>query len=259
MKTLPMTSGFSFERFKQVLYRTLVLNKKQLILGSVGAMVGLFVFWCLMMIFDSDAVVLEKTVIMLSTGTALYQIVGYIFTASIFNELHKNETASRFLTLPATTAEKLSAAWGVTYLLYTIGAIAILTLALFLSNISGQLFYNSDPLNMATLAQIYLNITLLFYLVFNSVFLLGAVYFRGNNFLKTVFTFFLFLIGFVVLSTIVAYLLGATNFNLYFSNQFNITSDGDFNRFLTTLLYTLPLTALFLAFSYFRLKNRQVV
>ncbi len=258
MKTLPMTDGFSFERFKQVLYRTLILNKKQITLGSGGAVVGLFGFWCLMMIFDTNAVVKEKTVIMLATGTVLYHIAGCIFTASIFSELQKNETAYRFLTLPATTTEKLSAAWGVTYLLYTIGALSILTLNLFFSNLAGQLFFNADPLNMATLTEIYLNSVLLFYLVFNSVFLLGAALFRQYNFLKTAFSIVLFFIGVVVLSGIIALVYGPINISLLSPAFFAITSNSELNRFIFELLHAIPLTALFLWISYTRLKNRQV-
>jgi len=258
MKTLPMISGFSFERFKQVIYRTLVLNKKQITLGAVGAIVGLFVFWCLMMIYDSDAVVQEKTAIMLSTGTVLYQIAGFIFTASIFNELHKKETAFRFLTLPATTKEKLSSAWGVTYLIYTICALSILTLLLFFSNIVGQLFFNADPLNMASLTGIYLNSSLLFYLFFNSVFLLGSALFRQYNFLKTAFSIVLFFIGVVLLSGIISFIYGPINLHFFYPEFMGLTSNSELNRLIFELIYVIPPTLFFLMLSYYRLKNRQV-
>lgn len=258
MKTLPMTSGFSFERFKQVLYRTLIFNKKQITLGSAGGIVGLPVFWFLMMIFDTDPVAQEKTEIMLSTGTVLYQIAGYIFTASIFSELHKNETASRSLTLPASTTEKLSAAWIVTYLIYTVGALSILTLVLLFSNISGQLFFNADPLNMGTLTDIYLNSVLLFYLLFNSVFLFGAVLFRQYNFLKTAFSIVLFFIGVVMISGIISFIYGPINLTFFYPAFMGLTSNSELNRIIFELIYNIPPTLFFLTLSFYRLKNRQV-
>ncbi|NBC26901.1 MAG: hypothetical protein GVY08_08565 [Bacteroidetes bacterium] len=258
MKSLPMTNSFSFERFKQVLHRTLVLNKKQIILGAVGGIVGLFVYWCILMLFDSDGGAREKTVIMLSTGTVLYQIAGFIFTASIFNELHKNDTAFRFLTLPATTTEKLASGWVVTYLLYTIGALSILTLNLFFSNLAGQMFFNSDPLNMASLTNIYLNSVLLFYLLFNSVFLLGAALFRQYNFLKTAFSIVLFFIGAVLLSGIISFIYGPINLHFFYPAFMGLTSNSEVNRLIFELTSVIPPTVFFLTLSYYRLKNRQV-
>jgi|SRR6056297_486199 len=257
MKQLPMTSAYSIERFRQLLYRTLIMNKNQMLLGFGGAVAGLFLFWLVMMIFDPNAVVREKAVIVLAGGTMIYQIAGYVFSASIFKELNTKETAAQFLTLPATAAEKLSAAWTVTYLIYSVISMASLTILLLLMSMSGQLFFGSEFLNISSMTGIYLNSILLFYLMFNAVFLFGAVFFRKYNFLKTAFSILLFLFSIVIISAAVSLLYGPVQIHLFHPGLLN-SAQSAFIRFLIELLYALPITLLFLYLSHRWIQNRQV-
>lgn len=258
MKSLPMTQGFSLERFKRVTYRLLEINKKRYALGIGGTLIGLFAFWLLIGVFSSQQSLQETSSIVLAFGAVIYQIGGYVLTASIFSELQSAGSASQFLTLPATNGEKLFSGWVISYALYTVVAILGLSLLLMVMIVTGNLFFSSEIQNISALTDIYLNNVVLVYLFFNSVFLLGATYFKGNNFLKTAFSILLFMmfVGFIMI--IITYFLGSNNITFTIAPFAYFNIESTILKLLFQLLFTLPFTALFLTFSYFRLKNRQV-
>jgi|AntRauTorcE11897_2_1112592.scaffolds.fasta_scaffold03344_3 hypothetical protein len=252
-----MTPGFSFERFKQVSYRSLVINKKRYALGIGGTLIGLYAFWLLMGVFSSQQTLRENSTAILAFGTVIYQIGGYVLTASIFSELQSPGSASQFLTLPATTSEKLFSGWVISYVLYTIVAFLGLSLLLLVMTLTANLFFSAEVQSISELTKIYLNNVVLVYLVFNSVFLLGATYFKGNNFLKTAFSILLFfaVAGFLVI--FITFLVGPDNITFIIRPPMFL-QNSEYAQLLFQIIYTLPLTALFLVFSYYRLKNRQV-
>ncbi|WP_340106147.1 hypothetical protein [Rhodohalobacter sp. 8-1] len=262
MKSLPMTNGFSFERFKWVTYRLLVINKKEYAFGIGGTLIGLYAFWILMGVFGSQQTLQENSTIVLAFGTVIYQIGGYVLTASIFSELQSPGSAAQFLTLPAKTGEKLFSGWVISYVLYTLVAFLGLSLLILVMSLTGNLLFDGEFQNLYDLTKIYLNNVVLVYLVFNSIFLLGAAYFKGKNFLKTAFSIFLFFVFMgilmIILSNIISNFAGPVMFSWSVYPFASFESSGIFKKLFLQLLYVLPLTLLFLTFSYFRLKNRQV-
>lgn len=263
MKSLPMTQGFSFERFKQVTYRLLVINKKTYGFGIGGTLIGLYAFWLLMGILGSQQTLQQNSTIVLAFGTVIYQIGGYVLTASIFSELQSSGSASQFLTLPAKTGEKLLSGWVISYVLYTVVAFLGLSLLILVMSFTGNLLFDGELQSLSDLTKIYLNNVVLIYLAFNSIFLLGAAYFKGKNFLKTAFSIFLFFVFIgilmIILSNVISNFAGPIMFNWSVYPFAPFESSGMFKKLFLQLLYILPLTLLFLTFSYFRLKNRQVV
>lgn len=262
MKSLPMTSGFSFQRFKWVTYRLLIINKKRYAFGIGGTLIGLYAFWLLMGIFGSQQTLQENSTIVLAFGTVIYQIGGYVLTASVFGELQSPGSASQFLTLPATSGEKLFSGWVISYVLYTLVAFLGLSLLIIVMSFTGNLLFGGEFQNLSGLTEIYLNNVVLVYLVFNSIFLLGATYFKGNNFLKTAFSVFLFFVFMgilmIILSNVVSHFAGPVQFSWSVYPLSFFENSGVFKQLFLQLLYVLPLTLLFLSFSYLRLKNRQV-
>lgn len=258
MKSLPMTPGFSFARLKQIITRLMIINKKTYALGVGGTLVGLYAFWLMMAIFNSENSPLEISMGALTLGTYVYRFAGYLLTASIFNELHSPGSASQFLTLPATTGEKLFSSWIISFVLYTIVAFIGISLLLCVIILTGNLFFDLELHSLSELFNAYVKNMSLSYLFFNSVFLLGAVYFKGNNFLKTAFSILLFLafVGFLLIAIIS--FAGPENLTFWIALPYLFETDSKLLLLLVELLFTLPLTALFLTFSYFRLKNRQV-
>jgi hypothetical protein len=110
---------------------------------------------------------------------------GFIITGRAFREVHSRIRNHDWLMLPASTLEKFGERWFVTSIGYAVAALAGYSLfsvvaagvAIVLLNSSYALF---NPLSR-TAVLLCLN-----YVVAQSLFLLGAVYFRKNHFVKTV-------------------------------------------------------------------------
>lgn len=252
-----MTNGFSFDRFLQVTFRTLQINKRTYALGFGGFFVGLYGLWILAELFVSGTAEAQTSMMILGFGIFVYQIAGYVLTASAFSELQSPDSASQMLTLPATTSEKLSSAWGVSFVLYSALAFSTLFVLGFLMWATADLFFGeSVSFAMDALTPVQ---NLLTYLLFNSVFLLGAIYFRGNNFLKTAFSILLFFLFMGIQIIILMNVIGPDSVQSYTIHPPMFLQNIEYAQLLFQAIYTLPLTAIFLTFSYFRLKNRQVV
>jgi hypothetical protein len=183
---------------------------------------------------------------------------GYVFTSTIFSELHKSNRGYLFLTLPASALEKLLASWLITSVLYVIASIFII----FLMNVILKVF-SGNVMPLFNLFQPSLLKSYAVYLVTQPVFLLGAIYFRGVNFLKT--TLALFVIVFIVsiYSTVAARLIVVHNFSNIHAFDGNMP-DNLMNFFENIFAPTIKiifwycLAPFFMVVSYFRLKEREV-
>lgn len=178
---------------------------------------------------------------------------GLIFTSMIFKELHSPHRSYFFLTLPASTLEKLVGAWLITSPLYIVG-FTLLSFIVFLLSflIAGAPFSLSYFFNDA-LGEVIIS-----YLVIQTIFLWGACYFRKNNFLKTVLVLIVFGICFALYLGLLVWLFFESNGNV----QLN---EGDLSPgLLDTLTNTTEiffwgiLGPYMLLMSYFTLKERQV-
>jgi hypothetical protein len=120
---------------------------------------------------------------------------GFILSSLAFNDLGNTLKRYRYLTLPASTFEKFICMWLLTsigwivsftvvYTLYTLVANAIGSM-LFI-NMSFEAFHPLDEFSMTTMKS---------YFVLQGIFLVGAVYFKGYTFPKTLFTLILFIAG----------------------------------------------------------------
>ncbi len=124
---------------------------------------------------------------------------GYLLTAVSFKVLHHKKSASFYLMLPAALFEKLLSK----LILTSIGHVAGISLLYYLitylvSWISIWLFGQALPtFNLFTDS----NLTCVsFYLITQSIFLLGSIHFKSRQFIKTVFSIWLF--GVVILISI---------------------------------------------------------
>ena len=253
-----MTSGFSFDRFLQVTRRTLQINRRTYILGFGGTFIGLYALWMLISLFGVGPAGAETAAIILGIGILIYYVAGYVLTATIFSELQSPDSASQLLTLPATATEKLFSSWIISFILYTLTTLILLTLLLLLMFATAGLLFGetvSFTFGIAALDPIQ---NILTYMLFNSVFLLGAVFFRGNNFLKTAFSILLFFL-FIGIQSIIFINLITPGSIQSFSLSIPFALQSELGTIVFQLIYTVPLTAILLLFSYFRLKNRQVV
>ena len=128
---------------------------------------------------------------------------GYIFTSVIFSELQHYEKSIFYLTLPASPLEKLASAWLISSPVFVILVFIALIImnylvSLILSFLPGTGMDLFNPFNRE------LFLTLGVYMVTQTVFILGAVYFKKHNFFKTILALFLTGLAIAIYAVIVA-------------------------------------------------------
>ncbi|MEX0662862.1 MAG: hypothetical protein WEA58_15085 [Balneolaceae bacterium] len=249
MKTITQTSEFSFDRFLQVCKRFMAINQRTWAIGFAGALGLILAVW---LMYDFVG---ERDILMYSTISSLLQLLyllgGLILTSSIFNELHNTGSASQLFTLPASTFEKLSAAWFLSYVCYTFIAVILIVLLYTILGFTTDIpesVVNSTITDMDLISQIFS------YTTYHSIFFLGAVYFRKNNFMKTALSIILFFLSLVLLQ----FLLLATGFGSSILYSETILGFSFESATIFRIVISIAITVLFLFFSYIRLKNRQV-
>jgi hypothetical protein len=141
---------------------------------------------------------------------------GIIVTGKIFKELHHNERGPAWLLLPASQLEKFLSRLLLSTVLYAVGT---MILYFFFSVISEgvngllfgrhhNLFQPFDPMILKSVA---------YYVVLQSPFLAGAVYFRKHNLSKTILTLMAYSFVLLVVVMISTWLL----FGSYIDGMFS--------------------------------------
>lgn len=186
---------------------------------------------------------------------AVFVFGGLILTSQIFMELHAPNRSYSFLSLPASTLEKLVGSWLFTSPLY-IAVFYFITFIIYLVSflIAGQTFSFSYFFT-STLGHTIAN-----YMVIQTIFLWGACYFRKNNFLKTLLALIVFFICLGLFSGLVGFLLFANN-ELMFTESNKQEIEVTFSNTIVPLMQFLfwgVLGPYMLVMSYFTLKERQV-
>lgn len=235
------TKVFSIERVRLLSERYLILNQRM-----IGR--GLAVFLSVLLLAFSLMVFLAPNGYQLSQANlrivfAIVQFVGFAFTSTMFYELNKTETAPFYLTLPATTMEKLCSAWLISFVGYTaFGFVFLLIFSKVLGHDSAWLWDHSiDQF------PYYVNVY--------SIFLFGSVFFRANNFLNTIVSLLLIGIALAISFYLSAQYLPSvrsilTSESLFFISERSATV---FKHILVTVI-----TGLLIWFTYRRLKSREL-
>ena len=208
---------------------------------------------------------------------ALIAIAGVFYAARFFREIHSSSNGVAYFMIPATQFEKLTIGiimtsfyyFAMMIIAYIIGNLLGTCLNNLLANIDfiffnffhhsqlqWKLFDNIDFVDKAdTLKSI--NYSVLYFLIFllgQSLYLLGSIYFKSIHFLKTYFS--TQIIGLLLL------ILYIIELRLIFGNLSNL-ADVNVSGSDTTALYAiqiiLPLLTLFFwIVSYFRLTEKQI-
>jgi hypothetical protein len=251
MNTISPVNSFSPDRVRLLCKRHLVINKKTWGIGF-GAVFGLLAFlWYYPALTSETPWHGHQMTGIFAAGIFFYTVGGLFLTSFMFDELHSPSTAFLNLTMPATALEKLTAAWLVSALLFTVVSFAaymVLTIILYIS--ANVLFTVNMQYSSFSPAGEELLKNLITYLTYHSLFLLGAVYFRKNNFLKTLLSLITFAITLFIILTVGMFLIGQGRGSFHLN----------LNEVSQTIGYLISLViisgALFA--SYIRLKNRQV-
>lgn len=117
--------------------------------------------------------------------SGLLFVGGFIYTSLVFREIHNGGAATLFLTLPSSGLEKFASKALVTSAGYAVATLVFSTVIAALSEGLNWLIFRTNNALFNPVAPDVLRMVA-FYVVTQSVFLLGSVYYRKMAFLKTV-------------------------------------------------------------------------
>jgi hypothetical protein len=109
---------------------------------------------------------------------------GFLYTSGAFREMHAQGSGAFYLTLPGTTLEKLLSKLLVTSVGYTAAVLVFVTGMSALSEILNRALFSTGHSLFNPLSPVTLKMAA-WYLVLQSAYLLGSVWFRKVVFLKT--------------------------------------------------------------------------
>lgn len=203
-----MNQFFSFERFRLQVLKHWADNQKRYMLALLAS-TGLLFAWFVLNFFW-----LQDDIKDVQQGTYFFVLFagGAIYTSQYFSHLASKTKASNLLLLPASTFEKLLCAIFYTvvlfYLVITASFYIADALAVTVTNALGDGREKVPLINTFSIDFLHfysghkLNF-LLFFLAIQALFLLGSVYFRKYNLIKTVIScFIIWLLGMGLLYTI---------------------------------------------------------
>ena len=240
--------------------RYLFINKNTLSV-AFGAAAGVIILILMLAAYQTKSFNSE---ILFSTVFPFYFLGGLIFTSSSFKELHDPKSSYSFLTFPVSTFEKLFGIWLSTSVLFSIASIATMYIInILVSVLSSQLFDFQLHIDNIFTLQLFTEVGK--YIVIQSIFFLGAIYFRKNNFFKTILTIFVIFTVFAILTGLSGRIIFSDYMGLH---SYNLNSDNSSFELQETIKNTIPqilkftfwylCAPFFLIVSYFRLKERQI-
>ncbi len=241
-----MENRFSVPRMLNFMRRQAALNFSSLMIAA-GAVFGALLVISLLVGYFGP----QNIPNLINVYLVTFFICGLVFTARIFAELHIPQKSYAWLTLPVSTGEKFWGSWLLSSPVFILLFFAVCSFLYFIACITGnsidaytQMFSKSVGKAIAT------------FVVIQSIFFLGAVYFRNNNFMKTIFALFLIATVLSVYSGTLTWLFwngqGQMNLNINSSDMI-----GNSGRIISFAFWFL-LGPFMLLVSYFRLKERQV-
>ena len=175
---------------------------------------------------------------------------GYIFSSKVFWELQSQQKSYSYLTLPVSNYERLFVAWFLSSPLYVFVYTLFLSLLYFVfSSTSSETFEITKLLSLD-----YMN-SVIYYMCTQTVFLAGAIYFRGKVFVKTILTIFCFQCLLMLAGSIIG--------SYFFEENGVLYSFEKFNELYPTLnnipyLFSLIIGIFFLFVTYVILKKRKI-
>lgn len=169
---------FSFHRFFTFLKSELYLNRQGITIFTVTIIAVLFLFS-----LNSIANTFSDN---FHTGSFVFLLFGggLWISSNSFKDLHDKERSQAFLTLPASNSEKFLGRLVLTSLAYSLGLLSIFYCTSLITTIINSAIFKL-PLILQPLNQ-DIFVHLKNYLIIQSVFLLGAVYFKKHALSKTI-------------------------------------------------------------------------
>ena len=253
-----METTFLFKRMYQFMWFTLY-SKRKSILTSGGLAIGIWglIFFTQINLTRSAlalgyseesrlALLMQVEAIQAALGFPMVTL-GLWATSRIFSSIHNPSQNLGYLTLPASSLEKWIASWLLTGPILAFGFI----LLYFILSI-GFCLSIGHPEIISTFLSIKIFSLILNYLYLQPIFLIGAVFFRKNQFTKTWLV--IFIGGFIIANLIIRLIIGNGDhaISIYRSNIFTQTIHG-----LLSHLFFICISIFMLLSSYLLFKRKQ--
>jgi|AntRauTorcE11897_2_1112592.scaffolds.fasta_scaffold00214_3 hypothetical protein len=236
-------NSLSFQRVLQLCKKYVAIKKRMIQVGFavITSLIALMTIWMLNFMPDDH----RSLTSVFSFAYMLFQYAGYALSSTMFNELNEKGSAPQYFMLPAKTSEKLLSAWLISYVVYTIvGLFFLYIFSLIIGMETG-----------AILTMNYFN-EFMIYTILQSIFIFGAVYFKANNFLSTLLSLFVFII--IITLFYLGLKTSIPGFESWLSNSLSVLDSTIFIDVSTGLLFTIMISAMFIWFTFLRLKTRQI-
>ena len=248
---------FSIQRFNLLMKRFIMFNLKTWGIG-LGAIAGILIIIALLQAWATNGT--GPLSVLISLGQVMIFIGGYIITSMAYNEIHTPARSQFYLTLPATTLEKLFSHWIITSVVFVLLANILLMASLAIGSLLVNIGWGSTIEYYNPFTERNLHIMLI-YVITQSMFFLGALYFRKNNFLKTTLSLIVISMIFNIFSVVVAYLLFGSQMSGIEDNVTNVRMETLVTEtipWISKILFYGVLAPFCILVSYFRLKEREV-
>ncbi len=264
--TMETNQFFSTDRFKHLLAREFAINKKTAFLGLMALM--------LIMLLNMLVWARNRELGFHEFGYGFFLITSGCILASLsFTEMDKAYGKQFYLLLPASHFEKFLSKWLITAICYFVVFTLSYFVFSFIGKLLGQTFFDFD----IGQPNIFTEQNILFIQVFfalQTMYLLGAVYFRKHAIFKTMLSSFLVTIGSILIGGLIFRIVMFDLFDGMY--QFSPTMEingkmtpvqpsGDFQKFMRLNgenivrfwgLYIIP--AVLLVVGYFKLKETEL-
>lgn len=241
-----------FTRLSNFVQRQAVLNLNTMLVAA-GAVFGiLLVISLAIAYFDGNPDSSENLKI---TYRFVFFLAGYVFTSRVFSELHSPQKSYAYLTLPVSTTEKVIGSWLLSSPVYVLGYWIMISIIFLITKL-----ITGTPVTIGLLFDRGFFNAVGTYMVTQTIYFLGAVYFRKNNFLKTILSLFVLIVFIGLYSGLLVWLLfgGSISGQDFPKGEMQITGPGDIIGQIAEIFFIYILGPFMLIVSYFRLKERQV-
>jgi hypothetical protein len=203
--------GFNPRRFLLLIRNDLFFNRSYFLISS-GVVAGILLFFSTLARMNQVGPQFYPDFYQTAYSIILF-LGGILITGKIFQRLHNNVKGSTWITLPASILEKFVSRLilltvifpiALTVLIFLISLIAVCIHVLFMSSSLG--IFNPFDKNILS--------TITGYIVLQSPFLLGAIYFKKNSMAQT----FLAIIGYLILLALIAHVFYIAIYSHYTDN-----------------------------------------
>lgn len=194
---------FLIGRFWKLLRRDFYLLYRSVLLGG-GAAAGIFLF--IVLVSSLTAPGSLETEFNQSFFGALLLIGGYLVSAAIFNNIHQSPQNYFEFIIPASLPEKIISKLLISAFIFTVITVVGFWFLTLIANLLTMLLTPFNFPLFSPFAKQTLHIIVI-YLVTQSIFLFGGIYFKKHPFLKTVLFSFLLVIILSAAAGLFGYLL----------------------------------------------------